>query len=67
MKLTKMWKHAFTFWRRLKRRELSLFEQPLPDSMIEESVYLKKYSPFKLFADESITKESGFFHPQKNV
>src|SRR5438552_5603192 len=28
--------------------------------MVDESLYLKKYSPFTLFADESITTEADF-------
>jgi L-alanine-DL-glutamate epimerase-like enolase superfamily enzyme len=32
----------------------------MPSSLTEESVYLKKYAPFPLFADESITAEADF-------
>ena len=35
-------------------------EQPIPAGMNEESTYLKKYSPFPLFADESITHSADF-------
>jgi L-alanine-DL-glutamate epimerase-like enolase superfamily enzyme len=39
---------------------LVLIEQPMPSHMKDESVYLKKYSPFELFADESITDQADF-------
>jgi L-alanine-DL-glutamate epimerase-like enolase superfamily enzyme len=48
------------FLERIKKRHIKFIEQPLPSSMIEESLYLKKYSPFTLFADESITNEADF-------
>jgi L-Ala-D/L-Glu epimerase len=48
------------FFERIKKRHIEFIEQPLPSSMTEESVYLKKYSPFALFADESITNEADF-------
>jgi L-alanine-DL-glutamate epimerase-like enolase superfamily enzyme len=36
---------------------IEFLEQPLPASMHEEALSLKKYSPVKLIADESVTKE----------
>ncbi len=48
------------FFEKIKKKNIEFIEQPMPASMIEESVYLKKYSPFKLFADESITNEADF-------
>ncbi len=48
------------FFEKIKKRNIELMEQPMPSSMQEESVYLKKYSPFKLFGDESITSEADF-------
>ncbi len=45
---------------KLKKLPLVLFEQPLPEDMKEESVYLKKYSPFILFGDESMTDHADF-------
>jgi L-Ala-D/L-Glu epimerase len=48
------------FLERIKKRHIEFIEQPLPSSMVDESLYLKKYSPFTLFADESITNEADF-------
>ncbi len=48
------------FFEKIKKKKVEFIEQPMPASMIEESVYLKKYSPFNLFADESITHEADF-------
>ncbi len=49
------------FLEKIKKKKIEFVEQPMPSSMIEESVYLKKYSPFRLFGDESITNEADFF------
>jgi L-alanine-DL-glutamate epimerase-like enolase superfamily enzyme len=48
------------FLERIKKKKIEFIEQPMPASMIEESRYLKKYSPFRLFADESITTDADF-------
>jgi L-alanine-DL-glutamate epimerase-like enolase superfamily enzyme len=48
------------FLERIKKRHIEFIEQPMPSSMTEESIYLKKYSPFTLFADESITNDADF-------
>jgi L-alanine-DL-glutamate epimerase-like enolase superfamily enzyme len=45
---------------KLKRHNIEFIEQPLPSAMMDESFYLKKYSPFRLFADESIAQEADF-------
>jgi len=45
---------------KIKKRNIEFIEQPMPAVMREESVYLKKYSPFVLFGDESITDEADF-------
>jgi L-alanine-DL-glutamate epimerase-like enolase superfamily enzyme len=43
-----------------KKFPLVFVEQPMPAKMKEESIYLKKYSPFRLFADEAMTDEADF-------
>jgi L-alanine-DL-glutamate epimerase-like enolase superfamily enzyme len=48
------------FLERIKKRHIEFIEQPLSSSMVDESIYLKRYSPFTLFADESITSEADF-------
>jgi L-Ala-D/L-Glu epimerase len=49
------------YWmEKVKRIPLVLVEQPMPAKMIVESEYLKKYSPFTLFADESVTDHADF-------
>ena len=48
------------FLETIKKQKIEFMEQPMPSSMTEESVYLKKYSPFRLFADESITSQADF-------
>jgi L-alanine-DL-glutamate epimerase-like enolase superfamily enzyme len=48
------------FLEKIKKKKIEFIEQPMPSNLIEESIYLKKYSPFKLFADESITAEADF-------
>ncbi len=45
---------------KIKKMRIEFIEQPMPSAMIEESIYLKKYSPFVLFGDESITDEADF-------
>jgi L-alanine-DL-glutamate epimerase-like enolase superfamily enzyme len=48
------------FLEKIKKKKIEFIEQPLPASLTEESVYLKKYAPFRLFADESITHDADF-------
>jgi L-Ala-D/L-Glu epimerase len=48
------------FLERIKKRHIEFIEQPLSSAMVDESIYLKKHSPFTLFADESITNEADF-------
>ena len=36
------------FLERIKKRHVEFIEQPMPASMVDESIYLKKYSPFTL-------------------
>jgi len=48
------------FFEEIKKKRIEFIEQPLPSSMVDESVYLKKYSPFRLIADESITHDADF-------
>jgi L-Ala-D/L-Glu epimerase len=45
---------------KLKKLNIEFIEQPMPAAMLEESVYLKKHTPFMLFADESVTDEADF-------
>ena len=51
---------------KIRKFPVVLVEQPLPSKMKEESVYLKKYSPFPLFADESMTDEADFSELKKS-
>jgi L-alanine-DL-glutamate epimerase-like enolase superfamily enzyme len=48
------------FFEKQEKKNIEFIEQPMPSSMSDESLYLKKNSPFKLFADESITKDADF-------
>jgi len=50
---------------KLKKMKIEFIEQPMPATMTDESAYLKKYSPFPLFADESVTDEAEFGHLKK--
>jgi L-alanine-DL-glutamate epimerase-like enolase superfamily enzyme len=50
---------------KIKKYDLVFVEQPMPDSYKEESVYLKKHSPFSLFADESMTDKADFSELKK--
>lgn len=45
---------------KIKRLPLELVEQPLPSALQDESIYLKRYCPFTLFADEAITHDADF-------
>lgn len=51
---------------KIGKMPLVLVEQPMPAVMKEESVYLKKYSPFPLFADESMTDQADFSELKKS-
>lgn len=51
---------------KIKKIPIELAEQMLPATMTEESVYLKKYSPFKLFGDESMTDHADFAELKKS-
>lgn len=49
------------YWlEKIKRIPLVFVEQPMPSTLIEESEYLKKYSPFIMMADESVTDYADF-------
>ena len=49
------------YWlEKIKRLPLVFVEQPMPSAMVEESAYLKRYSPFPLMADEAITDQANF-------
>jgi len=48
------------FLEKIRSLPVELVEQPMPAGMEEEYAYLKKYSPFPLFADESILEEADF-------
>jgi len=48
------------FLEKIKKQRIEFIEQPMPAAMTEESLYLKKYSPFRLFADESVIDEADF-------
>lgn len=48
------------FLEKIRKLPVEIIEQPLPSAMIEESVYLKRYCPFPLFADEAITHDPDF-------
>jgi L-alanine-DL-glutamate epimerase-like enolase superfamily enzyme len=45
---------------KLKGYNIEFFEQPMPSDNVQEYIYLKKYSPFMLIADESITNDGDF-------
>ncbi|MEO8085586.1 MAG: enolase C-terminal domain-like protein [Bacteroidota bacterium] len=45
---------------KIRKRRIEFIEQPMPSSMQDESIYLKKHSPFTLFADESVTDKADF-------
>jgi L-alanine-DL-glutamate epimerase-like enolase superfamily enzyme len=52
--------HCIRTLEKIKKKKIEFIEQPMPAAMVNESVYLKKYSPFTLFGDESITDEADF-------
>jgi L-alanine-DL-glutamate epimerase-like enolase superfamily enzyme len=45
---------------KLKGYNIEFWEQPMPSNQVDEYIYLKKYTPFELIADESITNEGDF-------
>jgi L-alanine-DL-glutamate epimerase-like enolase superfamily enzyme len=49
-----------TFQESLKGMNIELIEQPFPSSMVEEYKALKKQTPYKLLADESIEDVGDF-------
>jgi len=51
---------------KIRKFPLVLVEQPMPAGMKEESAYLKKYSPFTLFGDESMTDQADFSELKKS-
>jgi L-alanine-DL-glutamate epimerase-like enolase superfamily enzyme len=45
---------------KIKRFPLTLIEQPMPAAMKDEALYIKKYSTFPVFADESVIADVDF-------
>ena len=58
--------HCIQWLEKIRKLPLVLVEQPMPADMKEESVYLKKYSPFPLFADESMTDQADYNELKKS-
>ena len=58
--------HCIQWLEKIRKLPLVLVEQPMPADMKEESVYLKKYSPFPLFADESMTDLADYNELKKS-
>jgi L-alanine-DL-glutamate epimerase-like enolase superfamily enzyme len=55
------------YWlEKIQRMPLVLVEQLLPANMKDESAYMKKYCPFKIFADESVTDHADFSEIRKS-
>lgn len=52
--------NCIRFLERIRKLPLELVEQPLPSRLVDEAIYMKKFSPFPLFADEAITHEADF-------
>ncbi len=48
------------FFEGLKRYPVLMIEQPMPSDLQEEYLYLKKRSPYDLFADESVTDHADW-------
>lgn len=48
------------FLEKIKNMAIEMVEQPMPAGKDAEYLYLKKYTPFPLFADESILHEADF-------
>ena len=53
------------FMEKIRKCPVILLEQPMPAAAKEESIYLKKYCPFPLFVDESITHDTDFSYLKK--
>jgi L-alanine-DL-glutamate epimerase-like enolase superfamily enzyme len=53
------------FLERCRKYPIELVEQPLPSALKEEAEYMKRYCPFPLFADESITHDPDMEHIKK--
>ncbi len=58
--------HCIQWLEKIRKLPLVLVEQPMPADMKEESVYLKKYSSFPLFADESMTDLADYNELKKS-
>ncbi|WP_207432597.1 dipeptide epimerase [Sabulibacter ruber] len=48
------------FFEGLKKLPIIMIEQPMPSGLQEEYLYLKKRSPYDLFADESVTDHADW-------
>ncbi|AKQ44689.1 hypothetical protein TH63_02095 [Rufibacter radiotolerans] len=48
------------FFEGLKKYQVLMIEQPMPSALQEEYLYLKKKSPYDLFADESVTDHADW-------
>ncbi|RNI25868.1 enolase C-terminal domain-like protein [Rufibacter latericius] len=48
------------FFEGLKKYPILMIEQPMPSQLEEEYLYLKKRSPYDLFADESVTDHADW-------
>lgn len=46
------------FLEKLDKFNIELIEQPMPESNIDEYMYLKKYSSYPIFADESVKDDT---------
>jgi len=53
------------FMKSISPFNIALIEQPLPSKMIDEYIYLKPKSPYKIFADESICAHADFTELRK--
>ncbi|MFC6998456.1 enolase C-terminal domain-like protein [Rufibacter roseus] len=48
------------FFEGLKKYPIIMIEQPMPSALQEEYLYLKKHTPYDLFADESVTDHADW-------
>ncbi|WP_205501939.1 dipeptide epimerase [Rufibacter psychrotolerans] len=48
------------FFEGLRKFPIIMIEQPMPSALQEEYLYLKKHSPYDLFADESVTDHADW-------
>ncbi|MBA9076858.1 MULTISPECIES: dipeptide epimerase [Rufibacter] len=48
------------FMEKLRKYPVIMIEQPMPSALAEEYLYLKKHSPYDLFADESVTDHADW-------